>query len=277
MIRLFYVLVLTAACVACFSQADSPYSPTRSISSQIYIEQKLDAQIPLESKFRDEAGMTVSLRELYRGKPVVLALIYYKCPMLCNQVMNGLLAAMKVMKFDAGKEYDVIFVGIDPREGPEVAAKKKESYILSYNRDGAASGWHFLTGDEDQIQQIAKAVGFGYTFDENMDQYAHAACIMVSTPDGRLSKYFYGIEYSARDLRLALVEASEGKIGTFVDAATLYCFAYDPTTGKYGLAIMRVLQAGGILTVLVLAISIVLMVRREKKRKMSPERREGES
>lgn len=275
MIRLFLVLVIAVTGVAGFSQPNTPYSPSRTVSSQVYIEQKLEAQIPLELKFRDEAGNAVSLGELYRGKPVILALIYYKCPILCNQVMNGLLAAMKVMKFDAGEEYDVVFVGIDPRESHEVAAKKKESYIVSYNRDGAASGWHFLTGDDDQVQRLAKTVGFGYTFDENMDQYAHPACVMVTTPDGRMSKYFYGIEYSARDLRLALVEASEGKIGTLIDAATLYCLAYDPTTGKYGLAIMRVLQAGGILTILILVTSIALMVRRERKRKLSAETKES--
>lgn len=275
MIRWCLSFAFALLVVSGFAQANSPYSPSRSVSSQIYIEQKLDAQIPLELQFRDESGRTVSLRELYRGKPVILALIYYKCPVLCNRVMNGLLAAMKVLKFDAGKEYDIVFVGIDPRETPIIAAKKKESYIVSYDREGAASGWHFLTGEEDQIQQLAKAVGFGYTFDEKMDQYAHPACVIVTTPTGRVSKYFYGIEYSARDLRLALVEASEGKIGTLVDAATLYCFAYDPTTGKYGLVIMRVLQVGGILTILILMTSIVLMVRREKRRKNSLGRKEG--
>ncbi len=267
-LRLLVCCVATAAVFSAAAAQSPPISgPAMSVASKVAISQKLDAQIPLDLAFRNDDGKEVTLRELYRGKPIVVTLVYYKCPMLCNQVMNGLLAAMKVLRFNAGDEYDVVFVGIDPRETSDVAAKKKRSYIESYDREGAAIGWHFLTGEEAAIQKLAKVVGFSYTYDESTDQYAHPAVIIVSTPHGKVSKYFYGIEYSARDLRLALIEASENKIGTFVDAATLYCLIYDPSTGTYGFAILRVLQIAGILTLLVLATTIALMVRREKLRR----------
>lgn len=265
--RTLTVVATLSAMVACTAQSTPGSGPGESLAARIAIKQNLDSQIPLDLKFKNESGQEVSLGSLYRGKPVILSLIYYKCPMLCNQVLNGLLAAMKVMKFTAGSEFDVVLVSIDPRETPEVAAKKKEAYIESYNREGAVDGWHFLTGKESDIQALADVVGFQYAYDEKFDQYAHAAAIMVTTPRGKLSKYFYGIEYSARDLRLALVEASENRIGTLVDAATLYCFIYDPSTGSYGLAVFRLLQAAGILTLLILGTSIVIMVRKDKRRK----------
>ncbi|MCH8275307.1 MAG: SCO family protein [Armatimonadetes bacterium] len=241
-------------------------SPAVNLSTDVGLDQRLGEQVPLDVTFRDEAGRTVTLGDYLGDRPVVLGLVYYRCPMLCNQVLNGMLKVLRVVKYDVGKEFDVVLVSIDPRETPDVAAAKKESYVRSYSRPGAEEGWHFLTGDEAAIQRVAQAVGYRYVYDPETDLYAHPAGIMVLTPEGKLGQYFYGIEYFQRDLTLALTESSDNRIGTLVDQIILYCFAYDPTSGKYGLLIMRVIRVLGVGTVLLLASYIVVMSLRDRRR-----------
>ncbi len=236
---------------------------------EVAFEQKLETQLPLEVKFRDEAGREVALREYFGTRPVVLALVYYECPMLCNMILNGVTSSLKVVNLDAGVDFDVVAVSFDPRETPELAATKKQQYVQEYGRAGTARGWHFLTGDDEAIRQLTQAVGFKYFWDEGSQQFAHASGVMVATPQGRLSRYFYGIEYAPRDMRLGLVEASAGRIGSPVDAILLYCFHYDPVTGKYGLVIMNVMRLAGIATVVLLAGFIVVMLRRERHQRRS--------
>ena len=228
------------------------------------IDQKLNEQLPLDLGFRDETGKDVKLGEYFGKKPVLLSLVYYQCPMLCNQVLNGMVTAFKVMAFKPGDEFEVVTVSFDPRETPEVAAAKKKTYIdylPEAKRSGAASGWHFLTGDEASIKRITDAVGFRYHFDEATNQFAHASGVFVATPQGKLARYFYGIEYAPRDLRLGLIEAAENKIGSPVDQLLLYCFHYDPETGKYGAAVMNLMRMGGVVTVLAI-VGLLLMLRR---------------
>ena len=230
----------------------------------IGIDQHLDEQIPLDLQFKDENGSTVQLGDYFKkGRPVILTLVYYQCPMLCSEVLSGLNSSMQVMKFTAGSEYEVITVSIDPRDTPEMAKAKKASYLQEYNRPGADQGWHFLTGQPDNIAKLAKAVGWKYRWDPKMNQFIHAAGIMIVTPQGKLAQYYYGIEYAPKDLRLGLVEASQDKIGTLVDKVELYCFHYDPHSGKYGVVISNVLRIGGAATILLLGGFIVLMVRRD--------------
>ncbi len=238
--------------------------PSINIAKEIGLDQKLNGQVPLDAAFTDESGGPVRLRQYFGKKPVIMALVYYKCPKLCNQVLNGLLAAMRVMKFDAGKEFEVVLVGIDPRETPQVASGKKKSYIESYDRPGAENGWHFLTGQEAQIKRVADAVGYRYRFDDKMNQYVHPAGLMVATPAGKLAQYFYGFEYAPRDLKFAVMEASEERIGGLVDQVIFYCFMYDPASGKYGLVVMRVLRVMGIATVLSLGTLIFVLCRRNR-------------
>jgi protein SCO1 len=233
----------------------------------ISIDQRLDEQVPLDLRFTDSHGRAVRLGELLRGRPAILSLVYYECPMLCTMILNGLSRSLKPVRFSVGHDYDVIVVSINPRETPELADEKKRVYVKQYNREGAAEGFHFLTGEEDQIRQLAAAVGFRYTYDAETGLYNHASGIMVLTPEGRLSRYFYGIEFPARDLRLGLVEASERRIGSPVDAILLYCFHYDPTTGRYGLLIMNVMRLAAIATVLVLGGFIAISFRRDRRRK----------
>ena len=186
---------------------------------------------------------------LGRGKPVLLTLGYYHCPMLCNQVLNGLTSALDVVSFDIGKEFDVVTVSFDPRETSQLAGSKKETYIQWYKRAGAAEGWHFLTGDRASIEKLTDAVGFHYKFDQSTDQFIHASGIMIATPQGKLARYFYGIEYAPKDLRLGLIEASDNRIGNPVDRLLLYCFHYDPAAGKYGAVAMNILRLAGIATI----------------------------
>jgi len=235
------------------------------ILERIGLDQKLNAQIPLDLTFRDEHGKSVTLRQFMDGKPAILELVYYMCPMLCTEVLNGTLNSLKEVPLDLGKDFTVITVSIDPREKPDLADAKQTLYASLYGRPGAAHGWHFLTGDEAQIKQLAEAVGYRYVYDPVTQQFAHAAGIMVLTPEGRISHYLFGIGYRPRDVRLALIEASSGKIGSpLQDAVLLYCFHYDPATGKYGLLIGNVLHIAGVLTVLLIAIGIIVMARREK-------------
>jgi protein SCO1/2 len=231
---------------------------------EVGIDQKLNQELPLDLVFKDEDGQEVKLRQYFGEKPVVLALVYYDCPMLCTQILNGMITPFRVLPFQIGKEFDVVTVSFDPREKSDLAAAKKKvyvNYLPETARAGATKGWHFLTGDESSIKQLTDAVGFRYHYDEATKQFAHASAIMVSTPQGKLSHYFYGIEYSARDLRLALVEASQNKIGSQVDQLLLYCYHYDPATGKYGAVVMNVVRIAGIITVLAI-VALMLLLRR---------------
>jgi protein SCO1/2 len=232
---------------------------------EVGVDQKLGAPLPLDLTFRDEAGEAVQLQHYFGEKPVILSFVYYECPMLCTQVLNGLLESLKTLSFDVGKQFQVVTVSFDPGETPTLATEKKASYLKQYERAGAEGGWHFLTGDTASIRQLTNAVGFRYQYDPATDQFAHASGIMVITPQGKIARYFYGIEYPGRDLRLALVEASENKIGSLVDQVLLYCFHYDPSVGKYGLVIMNVLRLAGIATVMALVTFMIVMFRRERK------------
>lgn len=231
---------------------------------QVGIDQKLNQSIPLNLTFRDENGAPVQLGQFFGQKPVILTLVYYNCPNLCTQVLNGVESGLKELHMDIGKQFDVVTISIDPTESHVLAKVKQEMYVGMYGRPGAARGWHFLTGDEPQIKQLADAVGFRYAYDPDTKQFAHASAIMLLTPEGKISRYFYGIQYPSRELRLGLVEASEGKIGTPVDEVLLFCYHYDPKTGKYGLLISHVIQAGGALTVLILGIAMLILFRGER-------------
>jgi len=229
----------------------------------VAIEQKLGAGVPLDLRFRDESGREVTLREALGGKPVVLNLAYYECPMLCTLVTNGLLASLRTLSFDVGKEFRVVTLSIDPRETPELAAAKKKSVLAEYGRADAAAGWSFLTGDEASIRALADAVGFRYRYDERNDVYAHAAGILVLTPEGKVARYFYGIDFAPRDLRLALVEASDGKIGSLTDQVLLFCYQYDPHSARYTAAALNLVRGGAVVTVVCLAAFIFLARRRD--------------
>jgi protein SCO1 len=236
------------------------------VLAKVGIDQKLNAQIPLDAVFRDENGRSVKLAEYFGNRPVVLALVYYECPMLCTQVLNGAVSAFKVMNFTVGAEYDVVTVSFDPKETPAMATAKKAAYVAKYGRPEAEKGWHFLTGDQAAITALAASVGFRYTFDQSTQQYVHASALMVLTPDGRVSKYFYGIEYSPKDIRLGLIEASNGRIGSPVDQLLLYCYHYDPHSGKYSMIVMNVLRLAGAATVALIVGFIGLMWIRDRRK-----------
>jgi protein SCO1/2 len=216
------------------------------------IEQRLDAQVPPDLIFRDDAGKTVKLGDYFGHKPLILNLVYYNCTMLCGEALAGLASAMRLVKFDVGNEFDVVTLSFDPRETPEMAAAKKDDYVKRYGRANAAAGWHFLTGQPDSINALTKVVGFQYQYDPKSNQYAHATAIMVLTPQGRISRYFYGVDFPPKDLRMGLVEASQGKIGNAVDAVLLYCYHYDPETGKYGAMVANILRLAAAATILIM-------------------------
>jgi protein SCO1 len=234
------------------------------------IEQHLDAQVPAALAFVDDAGRTVKLGDYFGKKPLILNLVYYNCTMLCGEVLSGLTGAMKMVKFNVGDEFDVVTVSFNPNETPAIAAAKKQDTLRRYGRSGAASGWHFLTGPAESINALTKSVGFQYQYDARINQYAHATAIMVLTPQGRISRYFYGVDYPPKDLRLGLVEASQGKIGNAVDAVLLYCYHYDPATGKYGAIVSNILRLGAGLTILMLGLLLFILFRLEK---LAPPRR----
>ena len=225
------------------------------------IEQHLDEQIPPDLSFRDETGKPVRLGDYFGKKPVILNLVYYNCPMLCGEVLSGLEGALRVLKFDVGKEFDVLTVSFDPRETPDMATKKKAEFLKRYGRGGAAEGWHFLTGPQESIDALTKAAGFQYQYDPKTGQFAHATAIMILTPEGKIAQYYYGVDYAPKDLRLGLIQASQNKIGTLADQVLLYCYHYDPTTGKYGAIISRVLKLAGLATILGLGILMTVLVR----------------
>ena len=273
-------LLLAALCLPVFSQGgppmDAPLYGARTdagpavtglppLLKEVAIDQKLNQQLPLELIFRDENGVPVKLGQYFGKKPVVLSLVYYNCPMLCTQILNGMVTTFRVLPFQIGKEFDVVTVSFDPRETPALAAAKKKTYVEYLPQAAHANanaGWHFLTGDESTIKQLTQAVGFRYRFDEATNQFAHASAIMVATPEGKLSHYFYGIEYSARDLRLALVQSAANKIGSPVDQLLLYCYHYDPATGKYGAVVMNMIRLGGLVTLAGIAFLILFLRRR---------------
>jgi protein SCO1/2 len=232
---------------------------------EVGIDQKLNNQIPLDLMFRDEAGNDVRLGQYFGHKPVILVLAYYDCPMLCTIVLNGVLHSVKELKYNIGQEYEVVTVSFDPTEKPSLAAAKKAIYVGLYGRPNASAGWHFLTGDEPSIRELTQAVGFRYNYDPQTKQYFHATGIMVLTPDGHLARYFYGIQYPSGNLRLALVEASQGRIGSPVDQVLLYCSQYDPATGKYSVIVSHVLKLAALATVLSLG-GLVLAMSLSRKR-----------
>lgn len=213
------------------------------------IEQHLNGQVPPDLNFMDDTGHAVKLGDYFGSKPIILNLVYYNCTMLCGEALAGLTGAMKMIKFDVGKEFEVVTVSFNPKETPEIAAAKKKDYLARYGRTGAAAGWHFLTGPPESINALTKAVGFQYQYDERNNQYAHATAIMVLTPQGRISRYFYGVDFPPKDLRMGLVEASQEKIGNPIDQVLLYCYHYDPATGKYGAVVSNMLKLGGGLTI----------------------------
>ena len=276
MIKLITLLALAA--VAASAQPGQPAPMQPSISMQdsnlkpalpgalqgVGIDQNLNAQLPLDLTFRDELGRTVPLSTYFRsGKPVLLAPVYYRCPMLCTQILNGLASSLKAVSFNPGQEFEVVAFSFDPKDTVELAAAKKETYLHRYDRPNTANGWHFLTGDAPNIKALMDTVGFHYKYDPATDQYAHASGVMIVTPDGRLSKYFYGVEYAPRDIRLGLVEASLNKIGSPVDQILLFCYHYDPSTGKYGAVAVNTMRiaAGGF--VLLAGAFLFLMLRRD--------------
>jgi protein SCO1 len=228
-------------------------------------EPPLNGQIPLDVKFNDETGRDVRLGDYLGHKPVLLALVYYGCPMLCNQVEQGVVGSLKMLSFNAGSDFDVVFVSFDPRETPAMAAQKKVSVLSHYGRPDTAAGWHFLTGSKDSIAAITSAANFRYNFNEQSGIFAHASGIMLLTPDGRISRYFYGVEYPSRDVRLGLVDASAGKIGTPIDHLLLYCFQYDPSTARYSATILRIIRLGGVMTILTLVIGFLIFRRRDRR------------
>jgi protein SCO1 len=231
----------------------------------IDFEQKLDAQVPLQLTFFDETGQSVQLGEYFSARPVILLFAYYECPMLCTLVLNGLLDSLGEVAFDAGDQFQVVTVSIDPGETPELAAAKKDVYLEFYGRPGAEKGWHFLTGEEAAIEELTQAAGFYYQYDPEQDEYAHPAGIMIVTPEGKIARYLYGIKYPARDVRLGLVEAADNKIGSPVDQLLLTCYHYDPVVGKYNLAIMNIIRIAGLTTVAVLGGAVLVMLRRERR------------
>lgn len=229
------------------------------------LDQKLNDTIPLNLTFRDDHNQPVALSSFFGQKPIILTLVYYQCPMLCTQVLNGLTRSLKEISLSLGSDFQVVTISIDPKERPILAEAKHTMYAGMYGRPGAMQGWHFLTGDQANIKSLASAVGFRYAYDSASGQYAHPSAIMVLTPEGKISRYFYGISYPPRDLRLGLIDASQGKIGSPVDQILLYCYHYDPMTGKYGLLISHVIQIAGLLTVIALALLIAILFRQEKR------------
>ena len=241
-----------------------PASMRPTYLTNVGIEQHLDAQVPADLAFVDDSGRSVKLGDYFGRKPLILNLVYYNCTMLCGEALSGLSSAMKMVKFDIGKEFEVVTVSFNPQETPQLAAEKKREYVKRYGRPGADAGWHFLTGSPDSINALTKAVGFQYQYDASKNQYAHATAIMVLTPQGHISRYFYGVEFPPKDLRMGLVEASQGKIGNAVDQVLLYCYHYDPATGKYGAIVANILKIGAGLTIVLLGGMILIFFRLEK-------------
>ncbi|HEV3218022.1 MAG TPA: SCO family protein [Vicinamibacterales bacterium] len=248
-------------------EAGVPSSTVPPALREIGFDQNLDGQMPLNTPFKDEAGRTVKLGDYFGTRPVVMVFAYYDCPMLCTVVINGLASALNVLSLQPGSDFEIVTVSFNPRDTPATASAKKASYIARYKQPGGAGAWHFLTGDQRSIDRVTKAAGFRYVWDQDTQQFAHPTGVMVLTPDGRLARYLFGIEYGPRDLRYAIVDASKGKVGSAVDSLALYCYHYDPAAGKYTVAIMRLVRAGGAATVLALGAFIFIMTRKERQEK----------
>jgi len=272
------VLALAATAFAQNMSTGGIMAPPASVKpaglENVGINQRLEQQIPLDLTFRDETGKTVQLGDYIGKKPVILNFVYYSCPMLCPELLIGLESSLKVLKFDVGKEFDVVTVSFDPNDTPQLAAAKKADILKRYHRPGAENGWHFLTGQAQSITALAQAAGFQYHFDKKTGQFAHATAIMVLTTEGKLSQYYYGVDFPPKDLRLSLIQASDNKIGTLADAVLLYCFHYDPATGKYSVIIGRVIQVGGGLTIVLLGGMLLLLFKRGPDHQL---RRQGSS
>jgi len=262
------ILVVTLLAGAAWSQAMSRgiLSPPTNVRppglQHVGIQQNLNEQIPADLTFTDDSGRAVKLGDYYGKKPLILNLVYFTCPMLCGEELNGLESALRILKFDVGKEFEVITVSFDPKDTPDAAAKKKAEILKRYKRAGAEQGWHFLVGNQDSIDKIAKAAGFEFEYDAKSNQFAHTTAIMVLTPQGKIAQYYYGIDYPPKDLRLALVDASQEKIGNVVDELLLYCYHYDPEKGKYSATIMRILRLAGVATLLCLGTLFIVLFRR---------------
>ncbi|HUE87525.1 MAG TPA: SCO family protein [Vicinamibacterales bacterium] len=245
--------------------AGVPSSQTPSALVGVRFDQRLDEQLPLQTRFKDEQGREVTLGDYFGRKPVVLAFVYFECPMLCTQVLNGLTASLTVLTETVGREFDVVAISFDARETPVLADGKKKSHLDRYGRPASAHGWHFLTGDEAAIEAVTAAAGFKFVWDEQTQQFAHPSGIIVATPEGKLSRYFFGIEYAPRDVKFALIESSAGRIGNAIDQLLLYCYHYDPVTGSYGFVALGAVRVGGALTVLALVGFVVVSIRREMR------------
>jgi len=235
--------------------------------NQVGFDQKLGVQLPLGLRFRDESGRELTLGDLFGRRPVILAPVYYRCPMLCNQVLNGLTRSLKPLSLDAGKDFDIVAVSINPDEKPELAAMKKLSYLERYDRPGSESGWHFLTGEEASIEALTRAIGFRYTYNPRTQLFAHAAGVVVVTPDGRVARYFYGIDFPAKELQAVLERARQGRVGAPIGRLLLLCYDYDAATGKYTLSILRLIRVLGIATAVALGSFVFVMFRRERSQR----------
>jgi protein SCO1/2 len=239
------------------------------VLGRIKIDQKIGQQLPLDLVFTDETGRQVRLGDYFGKRPVILALVYYECPMLCTQVLNGLTSALGVMNFEPGKEFDVVAVSFNPKEGPGLASQKKANYLERYGRPQTAAGWHFLTGPQESIARLTEAVGFKYEYDDAVKQFAHGAAIQLLTPKGTIARYYYGIEYSPRDIRFGVIEAAEDRLGSAIDDVLLLCFHYDPATGKYGATVLGMVRIAGVLTIAVFLGFVAVSLRRERRNELT--------
>ena len=265
-------IVLMSAVVSAQGNAPGvrpdPAMPSQQVPpalSTVSFEQRLNEQLPLDLEFKDESGRTVKLGEYFGRKPVVLTFVYYECPMLCTQVLNGLESSLRVINESIGQEFDVVTVSFDPKETPVLAAGKKKAYLERYQRPSAERGWHFLTGSQASIAALTQAAGFNYSWDEASHQFAHASGIVVTTPTGKVARYFFGIDYSPRDVKFALIESSNERIGTLAERLLLYCYHYDPATGNYGFMAMRAVRLGGAVTLVTLVGFVFVSLRRERR------------
>jgi protein SCO1/2 len=261
---------LLALCTAVPARAQG--TTPDDLLNQVGFDQRLEAQVPLDLLFRDEAGKDVRLGDYFGARPVILTLNYFECPNLCTLVLTGLADGLRSMSLQIGREFDVVSLSIDPREKPELAAAKKATYLERYGQPGGEGGWHFLTGDQASITQLTQAVGFRYAYDAQQNQFAHPAGIVILTPQGKIARYFYGIEYAPRDLRLGLVEASAGQIGTPIDAVLLRCYHYDPVAGRYTVTIENIVRLASVITALMVGLTLLALFRRERRRVLSLER-----
>jgi protein SCO1/2 len=265
------VSLVTLICVFVASaQAQAP-ATRPAILSKVSIDQRLGQRVPLDLTFRDDNGASVTLASCFHDRPVILTPVYYKCPMLCTLTLNQLTRSLNMISQNVGEQFDIVTFSFDPRETPDLAAEKKRMYLKAYRRKGAETGWHFLTGSEDSIHRLADAIGFHYTWDAQNQIYAHASGILVLMPDGTISRYFLGVDYPSADLQQAIADASRNTVAPPAEQIFLYCFHYDPATGKYGLIINRAIQAFGTITLIVLVLMIGLFLRRERRTRLAAE------